>query len=119
MSKTPQYKESSELLQSIPGIADVTSMTLLTELEDMNRFETFDQFCSFIGLVPSTHASGEKQGIGGITPRARGILRSSIIESAWTAARKDPALALSYSKLRQRMEANKAIINNPAVPLAL
>lgn len=110
LSKTPKYKEKVELLQSIPGIADVTSMTLLTELEDMNRFETFDQFCSFIGLVPSTHASGEKLGIGGITPRARGILRSSIIESAWTAARKDPALALAFSKLRQRMEANKAII---------
>jgi hypothetical protein len=33
-----------------------------------------------------------------------------LVESAWTAARKDPALHLAFCKLCQRMDANKAII---------
>ncbi len=38
------------------------------------------------------------------------ILRSAIIESAWVAARYDPALIKSYNELCRRMEPNKAII---------
>lgn len=110
LSRTPRYRENVELLQGIPGIGETTAMTLLTELENINRFKTLDQFCSFIGLVPSTHASGEKDGTGKMTPRAQAHLRASIVESAWTAARKDPALALVYSKLCRRMNPNKAII---------
>lgn len=110
LSKIPEFKEDAELLQSVPGVGKITTMTFLTELEDMNRFRTLDQLCSFFGLVPSTRASGEKEGVGGVTPRARGILRSSIVESAWTAARKDPALSLAYAKLRTRMNGNKAIL---------
>lgn len=110
LSQSQEYKENAELLQSIPGIGLTTAMTLLTELEDIKRFETLDQLCSFFGLVPSTRASGENEGVGNITPRARAILRSTIVESAWVAAEKDPALALSYAKLYKRMSGPKAII---------
>lgn len=86
------------------------SMTIITELENIERFKTLDQLCSYLGLVPTTNSSGEKQKVGNITPRSNRQLRSMLIESSWVAIRQDPVLTMSYSKLRQRMEPNKAII---------
>lgn len=110
LAKTDRYKTQHELLRSIPGIGLLTAMVILTEIETIDRFQTFDQFCGFIGLVPSTHSSGDNEVIGDITPRGHSVLRSAIIESAWMAARLDPALNKSYHDYCKRMEANKAII---------
>ena len=110
LSKTESYNEELILLKSIPGIGLLTAMALLTELETINRFEKFDHLCSFIGLVPSTHSSGDKELVGDITRRGHMVLRSAIIESAWIAARHDPALIKSYHDYCKRMDPNKAII---------
>jgi len=110
LSRTEPYKSRQELLRTIPGIGDITSMTLLTELETMDRFASFDRLCGFVGLVPSTNSSGENESIGDLTPRGHSILRSALIESAWVAARIDPALNKSYHDYCHRMEPNKAII---------
>jgi transposase len=110
LAKTDRYKTQHELLRSIPGIGLLTAMVILTEIETIDRFETFDQFCGFIGLVPSTHSSGDNEVIGDITPRGHSVLRSAIIESAWMAARLDPALNKCYHDYCKRMEPNKAII---------
>ena len=110
LSKNKKYLHQVNLLRSIPGIGLITAMTLLTEIEDISRFKDLDNLCSFVGLVPSTHSSGEKEIDGGITPRSNSFLRSIIIESAWIAVRNDPALLLAYEKLCIRMKPSKAII---------
>jgi len=110
LSKTDAYKKQVILLQSIPGIALLTAMLVLTELETITRFPNIDKTCSFIGLVPSTNSSGESDKVGSITPRGHNSLRAAIIESAWVAARTDPALMKSYHDYCKRMEPNKAII---------
>jgi transposase len=110
LSRTDRYKRRQELLRTIPGISYITAMTILTELETIDRFATFDQLCGFVGLVPSTKSSGEHESIGDLTPRGHSVLRSALIESAWVAARIDPALNKSYHEYCHRMEPNKAII---------
>jgi transposase len=110
LANTDRYKLLQELLRSIPGIGLLTAMIILTEIETINRFANIDQLCGFIGLVPSTSTSGDNEIIGEITPRGHSILRSAIIESAWIAARIDPALNKSYHDYCKRMEPNKAII---------
>jgi len=85
-------------------------MFFLTAIEDISRFASTDRFAGYVGLVPSCHDSGEKENNGAITSRAPKMLRDMIIESAWTAARKDPALHLAFCQLCKRMEPNKAII---------
>lgn len=109
-SKDKKYSKQISLLTSIPGIAIITAMTVLSELERLDRFKSFDKLSSYAGLVPTTHSSGEKDKTGKITPRANVILRNIIIESAWVAARKDPALSLVYNELCKRMKPSKAII---------
>lgn len=110
LAKTKWYKENVSYLQSIPGIGMLTAMLILTEIESINRFANIDKICSFIGLVPSTSSSGETERTGKITPRKNNVLRTAIIESAWVAARTDPALAKSYHDYCKRMDPNKAII---------
>lgn len=110
LSKAEEYKEQIVLLRSIPGIGLLTAMIILTELETINRFENFDKLCGYIGLVPSTYSSGDNDIVGDLTPRGHPVLRSAIIESAWVAARLDPALIRSFHEYCKRMDPNKAII---------
>ncbi len=110
LSEKKIYKENYDLLVSVPGIACLTAMILLTELGDISRFKNLDNLCSFIGLVPMTHSTGENEKTGDITVRRNKILRTAIVESSWIAIRNDPALMLAYQKLIKRMEPQKAII---------
>ncbi len=110
MKKAGRYSKQLGLLCSIPGIGLVIAMTLLSEIGDFKRFKSLDRFCSFIGLVPSTNSSGEKESVGGITPRSNKPVRSVIIEAAWVASRIDPALALKFNELCKRMKPSEAII---------
>ncbi len=110
IAKSDEYAQKVKYLTSIPGVGLIVSMTLLSELENINRFKSLDKLCSFIGLVPTTNTSSETERIGSITPRSNKPLRRILIESAWMAARNDPALTHAYSNLCKRMKPNKAII---------
>ena len=74
LSQTATYQEQVTLLKSVPGIGLLTAMTILTELETIDRFNNLDKMCGYIGLVPSTKSSGEKEKNGDITPRGHGVL---------------------------------------------
>ena len=97
-------------LISIPGIGFLTAATLYTELIDINRFPTLDKVCSYIGLVPGSHESGDKNKSNIITPRKNCKLKYALIEAAWIAVAKDPALLKSFSELSKRMRKTQAII---------
>jgi transposase len=97
-------------LTSVPGVAFITAMSLYTEIIDIKRFNTFEQLCSFVGLVPSIHSSGETEYTKGITFRHNRFLRPMLIESAWTAVKKDPAMTLRFNELIKQMPKQKAII---------
>ena len=97
-------------LSSVPGIAFITAMSLYTEIIDIRRFKRFDELCSFVGLIPSLYSSGETEFTRGITFRHNKFLRPLIVEAAWIAVRKDPALTLRFNELAKQMSKQKAII---------
>lgn len=110
LSRTERYAVNSRVVQSVPGIGLVNGMKILTEVDDITRFRNNDHFCSFIGLTPGTHSSGESAIDTGITFRGHGTLRETFVEAAWIAVQKDPALMHCFHKYCKRMEKNKAII---------
>ncbi len=110
LGKTPRYSNNMNLLRTIPGIGFVSAITFLTEMEQIWRFSNIDRFASYVGLVPNRHASGERDGNGELTFRGNNLLRKTLIESAWCAARLDPAMCKCYNDLCRRMTPNKAII---------
>lgn len=110
LSVTERYSTNSKLLQSIPSIGLLTSMILLTEIGDINRFKRLDELCSFCGIVPNCHSSGETENTGHLTKRGNGIIKKVLIECAWVAVKKDPALLLYYKQQVTHMVGQKAII---------
>lgn len=110
LSRTASYEDDLKYLRSVCGIGLITGMHLLVNIENISRFENRDKFACFMGFVPTSHCSGEKQVNGKITNRAPKELRGILTECAWIAMRHDPALALKYGQLRKRMDENKAIV---------
>lgn len=74
------------------------------------RCSNSDRLAGYVGLIPTSHFSGEKENKGKMTFRGQTQVRNKLIECVWFAARIDPALNMAFSRLIQRMEPNKAII---------
>jgi transposase len=110
LANTDDYRDNVRILKSVPGISTLTAMTLLTELYDIVRFKTLDKLCSYVGLIPNTNSSGETDHKTGMTGRRNNHLRGVLIESAWTAARKDPALMMAFNELCKHMTKTNAIV---------
>ncbi len=108
--KDHDLMEQINYLRSVVGIGFVTAITLFTELIDINRFPTLDHLAAFVGLVPSVDSSGDRRSERGLTERRNRFLRHVIIEAAWVATRKDPALTLAFIELTKRMKKQDAII---------
>jgi len=97
-------------LLTVSGVGFVTAVTFYAVICDITRFACFNRLSSFVGLVPSEFSTGKKPKTTGITPRRDRKLRYLIIEAAWVAIRRDPALLMAYNELSQRMDNKKAII---------
>ena len=110
LANSDDYRNNVRILKTVPGIITLTAMMLLTEMYDINRFKTLDKLCSYVGLIPNTNSSGEKDLKTGMTGRRNAQLRFVLIESAWTAARKDPALMMAFNELCKHMTKTKAIV---------
>jgi len=110
LAKMARYAHSVTLLTSIPGIGVISAMTWLTEVGPIDRFAHFDRLCSYVGLVPGERSSGESTTVTGLDRRGNPRVRTLLIQNAWTAARKDPALLHCFEQLQRRMPKQQAII---------
>ncbi len=110
MSQSERYAEVYQRLVQIGGVGTICGMTLLTEIGDVNRFKNPDTFRSFIGLIPRSNSSGEKDHHGRITQRANGHIRFLLIQSAWRAIACSSHFCAIYTAYIKRMPANKAIV---------
>jgi transposase len=93
------YSDIYKRLITVPGIGPVNAMSLIAEIGDISRFKSCKHLASFVGLVPRSHQSGNKDPQGSLTYRSNKYLRTALVESAWIALRYDPAL-LQYYKER-------------------
>jgi transposase len=99
-----------KLLLTIPGVGFITAATLITEISDIYRFRNFNTLASFVGLIPSTTSSAEKEKVMGLTKRRNKFIQRMLIEASWVAVRKDPVLLKSFTDLTKRMKKQEAII---------
>ena len=105
-----KYGETIRHLMSIPGIGFITAVILVTEIIDIDRFQNLDHLAAFVGLVPATRSSGDSEQVLGLSPRKNIFLKYILIEAAWIAVRKDPALLAAFNKLCTRMHRADAIV---------
>lgn len=103
-------KEVYQILLSVPGIGPLTAVLLIAELIDMERFANFNQLCSYVGFIPTTKSSGDKEGKGSLTKRCNTRIKAALVESSWAAIKSDRELLLKYEELKKRMTGQEAIV---------
>jgi transposase len=119
LSKSPAYKESVDLVKSVPGIGVLTAVRLVLEWGDVSRFRRKEEFASFLGLIPSEYSSGEMEHKGHITKQGNRAIRSWLIESSWVAIRRDPVLLDKFMRVYRSSGSKKKAIVAVARKLAL
>lgn len=107
---TDKYSHSMKLLLAIPGIGRLTAITLLVELGSIKRFSSAEKFASYLGLTPSEYSSGDAIRKGHLTGMGNSALRALLIESSWTAIKKDPALLEKFQRLCVGKSKTQAIV---------
>ena len=95
--------EDVKLLMTIPGIGYYSAVLVKSEVGDVNRFAFGERLCSYAGLVPSTHASGNSVRHGNITKEGSRWLRWVMVEAAQTHVNKyDTSITRAYNRIAER-----------------
>jgi transposase len=92
-------RETFVRLCTHPGVGPLTAMSFMTEIFRPERFASKKQLACYLGLAPRVRQSGETR-IEGPTIRAgQGVLRSKLVEAAWSWVRYDAAAKKLYHHL--------------------
>ena len=119
LRKKERYARPCGLLVSTPGGGPLTAIRLALEWGDLSRFKRKEQFSSFLGLIPGDYSSGDNERKGHITKQGNRAVRKWLVESAWVAIRKDPALLEKYQRVTRASGSKKKAIVATARKLAL
>ncbi len=84
-------------LRCMRGINTVTAFALCAEIGDFHRFKHPTLLCSYLGIVPSEHSSGEQTRRGPITKAGSPHARRLLVEAAHH-YRHTPAIGLALAR---------------------
>jgi transposase len=111
IDKHPGLKQQSELLNSIPGIADTTAAVLLAEVPDIKLYRSARQVAAFAGLVPRQRQSGSSvKGRVRLSKIGSARLRRALYFPAITALRCSPFFQQWAAGLRARGKSKMSVI---------
>ena len=103
----------AQLLESIPGIGELTAIALVAELCPIDRFPNIEKLCSYAGLVPTNHQSGETSYQGHLKKDSNPVVKWLLVEASWTHRRYDThsdvsKVAKRVSRRRGKQKGNVA-----------
>jgi transposase len=109
--KKERYQAAVTIKQSVPGIGWLTAIRLTLEWGSLSRFPNGKCFAKFTGLTCREYSTGETIRRGRITGQSSEYVRAWLIECAWRAIRKDPALQNKFQRVwRNSGSKKKAIV---------
>jgi transposase len=79
-----QKSKEAQLLETIPGIGELTALALVAELCPIDRFPNIEKLCSYAGLVPTNHQSGDTSYQGHLKKDANSMVKWLLIEASWS-----------------------------------
>lgn len=91
------WRETENLLTSVPGIGDVTAHALIADLPELGRLDR-RKIAALVGIAPLNRDSGAWRGrrrIGG----GRAVVRRALYMATVVAIRYNPAIAVFYRRL--------------------
>jgi transposase len=107
----PTLKQQSELLDSIPGIAEATAALLLSEITDITQYRSARQVAAYAGLVPRERQSGTSvRGRTRLSKIGNARLRRALYFPAITALRCSPFFQAWAEGLLKRGKSKMSVI---------
>jgi len=102
---------NAKLLMTIPGIGTTRSLDIIAEIGEISRFPTADKLCSYAGLVPSIHQSGNTLRFGKLVKQSSKTLKYTLVETCWNIVRTKESNPMQefYKKLVKKKGKQKAI----------
>jgi transposase len=102
------WRNKSELLQSVPGVGPGTSASLVAELPELGKLNR-QQIASLVGVAPFSHDSGRFRGQRSIWG-GRASVRSALYMAAFNARRCNPIIRAFADRLQQAGKRPKVIL---------
>jgi len=110
LAQQPRYAEPVRELQQFIGIAVLSAMVFLTEMGDLTRFQNRRQIGAYLGLVPSTHESGQvNDRKGHITRQGPARVRKILCQAVWVRIRHDEATHAYFENVMRRAPKRKKV----------
>ena len=110
IDRHPGLRQQSDLLKSIPGIADLTSANLLSGIQ-FDQFSTARQVAAYAGLTPSDRESGTSvKGRTRLSKIGNRRLRKALYMPAMSAIRYNQVLSDFAHRLKRKGKPGKVII---------
>jgi transposase len=111
INNNPGLKQQTELLDSIPGIAQTTAALLLAELTNIKQYSSARQVAAYAGLVPRERQSGSSvRGGARLSKIGNARLRRALYFPAITALRCSPFFQQWAEGLRERGKSKMSVI---------
>jgi transposase len=104
--QTPAVK----LLMTLPGVDFTVAETILAALGDLSRFPTPDKAAAYLGLVPSTHQSGDHCYHGPITKQGARHARWLLVQAAQHAALHPGPIGAFFRRIAKKKNRNVAVV---------
>jgi transposase len=95
---SPAWRETENLLTSVPGIGPITALTLIAELPELGRLDR-RRIAALVGLAPFNRDSGTLRGRRMIRG-GRGSVRRVLYMATLTAIRHNARIRTFYQRLR-------------------
>ena len=86
-------------VMQINGVGRVTAEAIVAHIDDAKRFATKNQVSAYAGLVPRQYQSGNTDRHGRITKRGPGLLRTLLVECAWTSLQYNVWCRQTYDRI--------------------
>lgn len=104
------YKESLELITSIPCVGNKTAMMLIAITDNFNKFEHNKQLIAYVGFAPRVYQSGTSvRGKGHICKMGKSQIRKLLYMCSWTAKRYNRTCKEMYERLKAKGKPERVI----------
>lgn len=106
--RSPVWRQTEELLTSVPGVGKVTARTLLADLPELGQLDR-RRLAALVGVAPINRDSGKLRGYRAIAG-GRFAVRNALFMATLSAIRCNPLIRSHYTQLRERGRPAKVAI---------